>query len=78
MTTKRKYYCNFCNVEIGEEIDGIAVKWVTYPNGELEHVFLLSDAENHICNVCLKAIKQVVDKRQRDDPCARNRLEDNA
>ena len=61
--TVRTYRCNFCREEfkevVGEPVQnrsGFGVKWTT--EFELKQT-LVHDSENHICIVCVNAIKNL-------------------
>ena len=51
----RTYKCNFCREAIKDATEGFAIRW---KGSSLEDCGVyLSGAENHICNTCIKAIK---------------------
>lgn len=60
MTTRREYRCNLCHDEIAEGggvYTGFGIYFTTTRNGERFSVRHPRDAEHHLCERCVEAIK---------------------
>jgi len=56
MSCKRRYTCDLCRDEIADAQGGIGLKWSV--GNKIRHVYL-PDAETHLCNRCLEALREM-------------------
>lgn len=59
MTTDRTHKCNFCHGTI-QPGDGIGLYWTHGQESEALEPRNLSDAENHLCRRCCRALEAIL------------------
>jgi hypothetical protein len=59
MTVIKEYQCNFCHNKIKSEADGYGFNWFANKHGG---ILRLCETENHICNICLRALTEAGNK----------------
>lgn len=63
------YKCNFCGVTTDDPSQVIGLRWITMGN-KLEKTQHPKDSENHLCNICVAALKELLSKEISSAYCA--------
>ena len=62
MTTERNYFCNLCRDSIRllepPMNEGVGIHFTSNKGGQFRFVSL-REAENHLCNPCIKTIREL-------------------